>query len=167
MFAYCLNNPVNMVDNAGKMGQIINAILELADDLIRVFGDGDEALQIIKSKSNVKIQNSSLVDNPLIILGYSTYLKYFSDCKDFFDGSVLGIAYEWKLHNLAYDSALIAEDFGIDTIELQRKAKDVDLGPTIFYDNHGKFSFIMEFAFSVSFPRIAIRDALATILGGD
>lgn len=80
-----------------------------------------------------QIVNSYKVQNPSVIVGYSIYLRYFSEHKNCFDGSSGGIVAEWIVHNIAFNATNIPSKLGFWESE-NDSAKHVDVGRTIFED---------------------------------
>lgn len=91
--------------------------------------------EIHYDEENAEIVNSYKVQNPTIILGYSIYLKYFSDNKGYFEGSAGGIAGEWIAHNILYDSLYIPNKLGLVDDDYLNSAMYAGIGRSIF-DEH-------------------------------
>ena len=164
MFAYCNNNPVNGADYNGEFFTILHTIIEELKELYYIFGTGDGTIAPVRQgDSNLTIQNSSRIKNPLFVFGYSVYLKYFSEQKDSFEGSALGIAFEWEFHNIAYDVATLGDSFGFNTESLKEQAQHADIGPTIYADSHGLASKMMCSVYRLLFPVHAMTDELIAI----
>ncbi len=80
-----------------------------------------------------RIIDSYKIQNPSVVVGYSIYLKYFSEHKDCFDGSAGGIAAEWIVHNIAYDVTYFPSQLGFWN-KANDSAAQVDFGRSIFND---------------------------------
>ena len=70
-------------------------------------------------------------------------INYSSEFSDDIGGTSAGLAYEWEMHNIAYDLLCFLEKFGVEVEAEKKKAKDVDVGYTIFSDNHRMLSVVM------------------------
>lgn len=100
--------------------------------------------------------------------GYSLYLNHFSEYKDYFTGSTIGMTYEWFLHNCGsagfYVAGRAMNAVGMDgtkMLEFSERCNDVDLGPTIYHDDastKGVFSHIMKATFFFLYPDSATHD---------
>ena len=141
LYAYSKNNPVMYYDPSGHfvvslfigLGYIISAAAlgtAIAGTIhdISTLQKIDEKLEgygVVPEGNNVKINGSSKVLTPWMQFAYSFYLNHIkSDTRDIIKGSTFGVQFEWLLHNIYY-----LFNGNID-------AKDVDVGPTIFADNH-------------------------------
>ena len=84
---------------------------------------------------------------------HSFYLKYLNpETKEFFKGSIVGMQFEWFLHNVVY------------YISGYEGAKDVNLGESIFMDEgHGLLGLCMKIAYLAIHPILGIIDL---VLGG-
>jgi hypothetical protein len=86
------------------------------------------------------LNNSDKVQNPSVIFGYSLYMKYASDYKDYFDGSAGGIAAEWMWHNALFDASSVLKKIGVNTIfgenvsDIYSSAKTAGFGSSVFRD---------------------------------
>ena len=166
MFAYCLNNPVNGTDYNGFRG-FFDTLEDIVEKAKRVLGIGDfDDLSLSEEDDSVKISNSASIKDPFAIFIYSVYVNDISEYKDQINGTSIAVAYEWIFHNIAYDAARGAELFGFDTSGLQRTVKDVNIGSTIFSDDHGYPSYVMGSTYCYASPITAFIDAVVAILGG-
>ena len=166
MFAYCNNNPVNHKDETGKIPwTIIDGVVQLVKDIYQLIRDDDKKVTITKDeydgKTNITINNSASITTPTVKFVYSFYLNNFSEYSDDIKGSTAGMVFEWEVHNVTYYVLQVAKDFGIDKPELIESAESVDLGPTIYNDNHGGSGDIMKALYSASNPITALFDLLA------
>jgi hypothetical protein len=165
MFAYCGNNPVCRIDDSGKAWWTVpfEAIL---DDLIQIAEDDEEEKISYRKRSDgkaVQIKNSYKIDTPLVQWGYSAYLNYYSEYKDYFVGSTTGMVFEWTLHNLGYEAfnilAKVGDYIGVDTSQVNEwmdSCRNVDIGPTIFHDEgegtRGTMSTAMKLTYCIIMP---------------
>lgn len=89
---------------------------------------------------NGDLNNSHKIQNPFTIYGYSLYMRYISNDKDFFEGSAGGIAAEWIWHNILYDGSYLLDKlnvkvfFGQDVEKVLGQSKTAGFGSTIFKD---------------------------------
>lgn len=161
MFAYCENNPANRLDCGGSIWVnviIASALITVKD--IYCISSGYVSPKLSED-GNVQVKNSYSIFNPVVKLGYSTYLNHFSECKKAIAGTSIGVFYEWELHNIAYR---VFNPIAILTGSEKAKqyvvsAKNVDLGKTIYADNgHGKMSIIMKKTYEAIFRLPSIVD---------
>ena len=109
---------------------------------------------IHKQGDSVQIDNSYLIKSVSDMSEYAYFVMYKSKYRNYFAGSLVGFMYEWEVHNLAYAFASATGD-----TENMIKAKDLNVGPTIYDDNHGTKSIIIMFAgFRLLYPEIAEED---------
>lgn len=115
-----------------------------------------------------QVVNSYKVQNPLVIYGYSIYLRYFSEYKNCFDGSAAGIAGEWIVHNVAYDLSFVPSKLGF--LKKQNdQAKDADFGRNIYDDGRWYvelFSSGVEFLLNPYAYRYDLYQHIRKVLGG-
>ena len=98
---------------------------------------------------------------PWVKLGYAIYLNHLNqDTKDVIDGTSFGLLFEWQVHDLAYDFLSIIDIFvDSDTItKYKDSAQSVDVGRTIYSDNHGILSWVMWVLYKFSNPVSSIVD---------
>ena len=77
-------------------------------------------------------------------LGYAIYLNYFrEDTKDVIKGTSIGMQYEWMCHNIAFYGLSFAQLFGANVEAEKGQAQDVNVGATIFADNHDVYTTLM------------------------
>ena len=144
LYAYCSNNPVMYVDPTGEIAGWIIALIIVVVTVNDISKLNDENVKISDSNNDdvddtVKIENSYEIVTPWVQYGYSIYLNYFrEDTKDIIDGSSFGMQFEWELHNVAYAFSSV-----FDLEEYKGQSKHVDLGSTIFEDDHGFLSYVM------------------------
>lgn len=96
------------------------------------------------------ILNSCLISGSKDITLYVRYLLHESEFTSHFDGSVEGFVFEWTVHNIAYQ---VYKD-----PEKKERAKDLNVGRTIYDDAHGIESKMMLRAFEVLYPKQAKKD---------
>ena len=172
MFAYCNNNPVMFTDPAGEMSKgvaialgilayvvtgpggaiIVHDIYQLSESKGQTTKEeaGDNLGYTINSDGDIEIHNSYKVLTPWMQYAYSFYLNHFNDStKEEIKGTTTGVRYEWMLHNAAY--MLTGSD----------SAKSVNIGYTIFHDNHGWMSVVMGITYVSSVGLLySITDAI-------
>jgi RHS repeat-associated protein len=161
MYAYAGNNPVMNVDPNGDSFLLILLISALIVWAIQDISDivaGD----VYFDPNREEIINSYKVQNPYVVIGYSIYLKYFSENKEYFSGSASGIYGEWMWHNVIYDGLTITnfigikQIFGYETDELIKKSRFVGLGHNIFEESNRLEVLIPSLIFEGSVSRRAI-----------
>ena len=90
--------------------------------------------------------NGGTVNNSFLITSWSDIYEYSSNLKkeypENFKGSVEGMAWEWKVHNIACY---------VPFLELE-KAQHVDFGKTIFDDPHPGMNYLMWATYHLLFP---------------
>ena len=167
LYAYCSNNPIMYTD---PRGHFISSLLYLAASI-------HDACQLVlgfnvtvteneddPSQNNVKIENSYRLITPWGQYGYAFYLNHFrDDTKDVLKGSTLGIQFEWAVHNLAnLGLSLIGQE------SMAESARSVDIGGTIWHDNHPEgiesvMSLGMKVLYCIRTPIFAILDAIVCL----
>ena len=186
MFAYCGNNPAINTDPSGKffanilintianIGANVAAISEVSaltvHDIYQIFRNDENGVVLSKNNDgSIKIKNSASISTPWMQFGYSFYVNHFSEYQDDIRGSTVGMAFEWFVHNVAYvaystiDSFGLGSIFGMSSDDLQGKmdqARDVDIGATIYADNHGGWSNAMQITYGILFPIPSISDRI-------
>ena len=186
MFAYCGNNPAINTDPSGKffanilintianIGANVVAISEVSaltvHDIYQIFRNDENGVVLSKNNDgSIKIKNSASISTPWMQFGYSFYVNHFSEYQDDIRGSTVGMAFEWFVHNVAYvaystiDSFGLGSIFGMSSDDLQGKmdqARDVDIGATIYADNHGGWSNAMQITYGILFPIPSISDRI-------
>ena len=169
MFAYCGNNPISRSDMAGNLWLsvlIVTVVATTVYDISQLMVKDDRAVtpSYTDNKESVQIANSNKIITPWVQFGYSVYLNYFSEYKDYFEGLSLGMTFEWFSHNVgAVGFTAVGAILGSDNIlAYGERCKNVDIGPTIFDDSkeHGDFGTIMKAAYSVLFPVAALYDSI-------
>ena len=153
MYAYCNNNPIMYTDSNGEfIGWIIAAIIAVAvaatvNDIYQIINN----VKVESAQNTITIKNSYRLLTPWMQYGYSIYLNYFNkDTRDIIKGTSIGMQFEWELHNIAFYGFSIAKIIGFDNNSISdgiNSAKEVDIGKTIFADNHGKSSTVMKIAY--------------------
>ena len=144
LYAYCMNNPIKNTDPDGTfiLGWIIAVVVAvcvaqtIADvvEVVEISKNENERIEVSEDGTNVKIVDSHKIKTPWMQLGYSIYLNHFKEeTKDVIQGSSFGVQFEWQAHNLMYTIGKI-----IDNESIMNSAKSVDVGKTIFDDNHAE-----------------------------
>jgi RHS repeat-associated protein len=136
MYAYGANNPVMNVDPSGEFATAIVVILVI----VWTISDAGKIVdgEVYFDSNTGEIKNSYLIQNPIVMLGYSYYLKYYSSDCTYFSGSYEGIFGEWMGHNLWYNSLKSLEFVGITSVLsydvefLITSAENSGLGHSIF-----------------------------------
>ena len=140
MYAYSFNNPVMYSDISGEFPVLLTKLVVAyaiwtVVDLCKVFNG---VLSFDEETGN--LNNSNKVQNPSVIFGYSLYMKYASDYKDYFEGSAGGIAAEWIWHNTLFDGSVVLSKLGIDSMfgvsvsDINNSAKTAGFGSSVFRD---------------------------------
>ena len=78
---------------------------------------------------------------------------YESEYASYFSGSIEGFVFEWDVHNIAYQFYTKKGD-----IANADKAKHLNVGRTIYDDNHGTFTYVMLRAYEMLYPIQAQED---------
>jgi len=135
------------VDPTGEIAWWIIALIVIVliditmDDIVQI-SSGNVNAKVCTNEdgeSSVEIENSYKIITPWVQYGYSVYLNYSrEDTKDIIDGSSFGMQFEWELHNVAYAFSSV---FGLEKYKGQ--SEHVNLGSTIFEDDHGFLSYAM------------------------
>ena len=174
LYAYCGNNPVMNVDPTGTffewivLGIIaVVAIVATVNDIIQIVNSTESGVLTTVENNNVHINNSHKILTPWVQFGYSFYLNHIKDdTKDIIKGSSVGVQFEWELHNIAYYGLdvvdTIIDSFDIHVSELDKyknQATSVDIGPTIYHDNHS-FSVFMFIVYNFTYPLSGLYDLL-------
>jgi len=121
-------------DNPIAIIIIIAYLIWEAQDVYDIIS-GDVHFDANSTGDGGKIVNSYKVQNPSVVIGYSIYLRYFSEHKDSFDGSAAGIASEWIWHNVGYDITFIPCKFGL-LEDYNDRAASADIGRTVFNESN-------------------------------
>ena len=171
MFAYCGNNPVCNTDSSGMRycaGTTVanesstergiscrwQKYIELDNPTIldkwKVCG-----VEFVPDSSGNggQIINSYLIHNSYDMTAYAMYLMNASKYSTYFSGSIEGFVFEWDVHNIAYQYYDLIGDH-----ENAIKAKSLDVGSTIYADNHGFFTYAMLRTFEILYPNQAQQD---------
>lgn len=164
MFAYCLNNPVVLADPSGTCANTFSIYFKVDCGknncktssaylpIEKRLEQKGVSYEPSSSGNGGRIINSYKVTDPTEQTEFAIYLKTHTDN---FSGSIEGILYEWAIHNLLFEVTKEGDPW-------HDRAKDVDLGRTIYDDNHGVFSKIMWIGFEILYPQQAIDDRIAT-----
>ena len=165
MFAYCGNNPVNRADPTG------HAFMQMRFDTDGVsgmltpgpWGGGSggvayagrafsSAVSSIRNefnklsyisqedKNSAQIVDSYKVTNPV------TMYMYIDEYRgDEISGSTTGVVAEWIVHDIAYGVGWVLNECGLTGVgqEWMDKGMVLDIGSTIYDDQHEVFSIMM------------------------
>jgi RHS repeat-associated protein len=169
LFAYSLNNPVNLVDPGGAIPisdgffeDSYRLIGEWIGKMLRDSLDEDrrtaQKLTYISNgeKNGAQIIDSYLVNNPIVMYEYIEMNR-----GDEISGTTIGVVVEWGIHNVAHT---VYGWIG-DTAKVEQAA-DVNIGKTIYSDNHGAFSVLMIGFYWVVAHIPAAIDAAIDLFGG-
>ena len=165
MFAYCLNNPVMWDDPTGNLtvdwdklkDNFLKWLLGLTESDKEAIEDGEVTYESFNDGEGAHIDNSYKIKTP-----WAMYAFIEMHRGNDIAGSTAGVVFEWICHNCAYK---IGNFFGIDRIS--DRAKDLDIGKTIFDDEREPFSaewFMslgMKAVYARAFPILAIYDFIA------
>ncbi len=182
LYAYCYNDPVNYSDPEGTMpewlatllGGIVGSII-IPGAVGTVLGalTGNDAYQATQmtvetNNNNITIKDSWMIKTPWAQFAYSMYLKYsYDETKGKIKGSALGAQFEWMCHNVVYYGlTTFKEVTRIEFPNYIEQARSVDIGPTIYNDNHGSESFAMLGGYILLFRYVASVDLLYYLIGG-
>lgn len=102
-----------------------------------------------------QIVNSYKIRDSFEMAEYAMYLMYESKYRSYFSGSIEGFLFEWDVHNIAYQ---LYTDLG--DVTKANSAKSLDVGRTIYADNHGYFTYAMLLAYEFQFPVQAANDRM-------
>ena len=105
---------------------------------IRKMDDSDLTID----DDNVKINNSYRIKTPWAQYAYSFYLNHFNEkTRDIIKGNTYQVQFEWMCYNVLYHLGIKKEQTG-----------SVDIGETIFADNHGILTGIMLTGYALTNP---------------
>ena len=180
LYAYCFNNPVNMDDQDGNWpkwlkkaakwvkNKVIDPIVDFCEDVVesavtKVY-NYYSALGVTTEETTkgIRINNSYRVGGFLAKYAYSYYLNHYSEYKDEIDGSTMGMAFEWDVHNVGFYVTSIVKAVGISPgfiNDLNESTRNVDLGNTIYDDRHS-VSFLMWGLYVIFLPDYALYDGI-------
>jgi len=166
MFAYCQNNVINMKDASGNKA-VFYVSDDLAGDVGRKIGEwfaekiNDRLDEIEEEKEkdstlrfDPRTNNGGKIVNSFTVTSIVDIWKYSYDLKqqypDNFEGSYEGIAVEWVVHNIACYVPFLSLD----------RAKDADVGSTIFEDDHTGMNVAMWAVYAYMYPVQFVSDLL-------
>ena len=172
LYCYCLNDPVM---NSDPEGTSILLLLYLAAVAFATYATIHDAVQLASgnvavkpdatTENNVEIANSNKIWTPWMRYGYSLYLNYVNpETKDVIKGTSIGVEFEWTVHNVAYRLLNVVKNIGINEIlgktidERIDQVAHVDVGKTIYDDEHGVLSYAMQFCYFSIHPFANIWD---------
>ena len=155
MFAYCNNIPVTNKDFSGRAPWPCTVIIEDGPGLnyMKEFEDIGVIYIPDDSGNGGEIKNSHCVTDVTEMTKYATYLANKSQHKDTVSGSVEGIVFAWWIHNVTYS---IGSEHGLESMVNQ--SRDVNIGRTIYHDNHSGFSRIMWALYRIAWSEQAKSD---------
>lgn len=106
--------PVMYTDRDGNFPILILIIaaVYIAWGIQDIYDIANGEISVEETESRIRIVDSYKVQNPSVVIGYSIYLRYFSQHRQSFDGSAAGIASEWIWHNVGFDVTFIPSKFG-------------------------------------------------------
>jgi len=170
MFAYCLNNPANLLDPFGTIPFVdhpfTNAAIEIGEQigwwLKDYFDKKREESKEIPYQSNgagngAQIPNSHTIKDPVIMYEYIEENR-----GDEITGSTTGVVFEWIVHNAVYTTGKVFSAVGFKKWgkTLVEKGQDLDVGQTIYDDSHGLASVVMWSTYRSLFPVVSIYDLI-------
>ena len=173
MCAYCNNNPVNLIDPFGTIPFVdhpfTDGAIELGERIGRWLRDRldkkrEEAKEIPYQSNGTdngaKIPNSYTIKDPLIMYEYIEENR-----GDEIAGSTTGVVFEWVVHNVAYATGKAFSSVGLKKWgkSLVEKGQTLDVGQTIYDDQHGLFSGVMWSTYSSLFPVASIYDLIVEL----
>ena len=111
------------------------------------------------TKAGAKITNSYQVRNPVVMYDYLNINR-----GDEVSGTTTGVVFEWVAHNMVYDFGEILDTMHIDKgKDLMDMGRDLDFGNTIYDDDHGIYSTIMQKVYEKVLPPFAEIDSCIKI----
>jgi hypothetical protein len=144
-----MNNPVLFVDYHGTRVEYFPITIEDENIIEKWKKQGVEFIPDEEGNGG-QIHNSYRITDPSEMYQYALHLR---NNTDYFSGSVEAIVFEWYVHNAIY--AVVDE-----SNPWSERAKHVDLGRTIYDDDHGKWTDMMIAAFQMWYPEQAQNDFL-------
>ena len=162
MFNYCHNNPTNLVDVVGTRPVLFTGKEETKEEYEWSIGQmaqnpinywNRRGVHIKDNGSTIQIENSYKITSDIDMTEYAMFLMHKSKYSDFFKGSVAGFVFEWTVHNEIYKVAA-----AVGNTARMDQAKSLDVGPTIYSDNHGNSSRLMIAVFEILYPIEAEQD---------
>jgi len=148
LYAYCYNNPVMGYDPNGTFAWLFVVIVAIAlvatvhDVVVLTESDNENSVKAevkeYENGSGVQVANSRRILTPWVQWGYAFYLNHIDEnTKDIIQGSTDGVQVEWMLHNIAYYGCSFWQFItGANCTDIIDSAASVDVGKTIFADNH-------------------------------
>ena len=170
MYAYCNNNPVMYEDGNGNIPfndhTYTDAVSSIADYLGNLLKDWlhedrekAKSMEYTVTETSVQIEDSYQITNLLVMYEYINEHR-----GDELSGSTTGAVFEWKAHNIAHSILTELDNMGVPNMKGHiESAKSVNLGGTIYDDNHGYLSGVMWGGYAICFPAFSIVDALIEI----
>ncbi len=164
LFTYCINNPTTNADPHGQFPEwlfFLKDLYEFGNDIYQLLRNDDKRVYATKKyDDSITIMNSASIRTSIVKHAYSFWLNNFSEYRDEIGGTTTGIVYEWELHNAAYKGFLVMQFLGVDVTDKIESAQHVDIGYTIFRDNHGFSSHAMQAMYFLSHPISALIDSI-------
>ena len=187
MFAYCKNNPVNYADPSGNAAIVtctgeINLFIR---DLSGFFGAGGgggggyasaaAADAVTSSQGNVERKlyyqrfgdnnTAKIVDSYKITSPFEMYMYISQHRGDEIKGSTVGVVVEWAVHNVAYYTGDVLTSCGFEGLgkSLMDSGRDLDVGGTIYQDDHGALSAAMWCTYIIVAPVHAGMDLIVEL----
>lgn len=170
MYAYCNNNPVMYEDGNGNIPfndhTYTDAVSSIADYLGNLLKDWlhedrekAKSMEYTVTETSVEIEDSYQITNLLVMYEYIN-----EHIGDELSGSTTGAVFEWKAHNIAYNLLTELQGKGVSGLnDYIKSAQSVNIGSTIYKDNHGLMSVFMWEGYIVYSPVFSIVDALIEI----
>ena len=124
---------------------------EYEPDLLRKYENMGVTYRIDETNvpGRVKITNSYKIDKWSTMVDYTEQLKEANP--NAFSGSITGFVFEWWVHSIGYKIPGLSE-------ETKDKLRTLDVGNTIFDDNHDGLSFLMQYFYFVFHHESASSD---------
>ena len=179
--AYCGNNPVNRIDPNGHAWKDIknwfsNTWNTVKETALKVVETGRNFIGKINNYVNsftqeLSYKSSGPKKGAIIVDSYTLndpvlMHKYINENRgDNITGSTNGVVFEWVIHNVAYRTGQFIKVVGLEDIgeEFMSRGRTLDIGSTIYDDNHGFLSGMMWAFYACVDPINAGRDALIEI----
>jgi RHS repeat-associated protein len=161
LFSYCNNNPVMYSDGDGNSATLIGWITKwLVDETLREINEFKQNLIVDSNEGSVRIVGSYRIFLPWVQKYCCDYLNNINvQTKDIIIGSNEGLQFEWIAHNAAFVFSFLTGDY-----ESAISAASVDVGSTIFDDDHGALSYLMWALYVIEYPLQAAIDIVKRLI---